>query len=149
MIADLRTDFDNPVKQLLRRVFLHSHAAKRCAKEGAEMCGVKERTFRCYMDRTNRTEIPARAYADLARYLFREYQDRRLIDHLIPDGAVIVMTHGATNGEIADDMTRIVSVLGDLVDAWTDGDMDAAAVAQSRLTECVGTLGDEIQRRQS
>lgn len=146
--SEMQTDFDNPLKSLLRRVFIHSSASKRNVKEAADIAGVTERCFYSWMDRQIKANIPATAFADVARYLMLEFGDARLVEHCMPPDAVIVAGgHMRPDGDISDEVMRATEIMGDLVHAWRTGDMDAVRVHASRLADEAGRMRAEAEEK--
>lgn len=144
----MQTDFDNPLKGLMRRVFIHSSANKRNVKEAADIAGVTERCFYGWMDRQVKANIPAHLFADVARYLLIEYGDTRLVEFLLPTDTVIISGSAVTtDGEISDEIMRATEVMGELVHAWKVRDMDSVRVCASRLAEESGRMRAEAEEK--
>lgn len=148
MPTRLQTDDDNDLKRLLRRVFVHSSANKRSVKEVVDIADVSERCFYGWMDRQVKANMPATAFADVARYLMIEYNDTRLIEHCMPPDAVIVAGgHMRPDGDISDEVMRATEIMGELVHAWRTGDMDAVRVHASKLADEAGRMRAEAEEK--
>lgn len=114
-------NYDNSFKRLLRAILMYD-AGQDCTtvKEIAPLLGVSEAMIYRYCRATDAVQMPFEKARALSRYLIAEHEDRRIADYF--DGDM----NAKTNGRIDDEILDLDLVEGKIIQAYRDGDTDAA-----------------------
>ena len=133
---------------LLRQVFLHSSPNKRNVKEAAALLGICERTVYSWMEADKSVNIPPDSLAAISRFLIIEYNDSRLADHLLPDGAIAILPSAIrVNGDISDEVLRMDEIMGEIITAWRGADYSRVSALASNLAAEIGQMKAEAQAK--